>query len=171
MSDTLIGLLPLYGAYIIALIVGLSAMAITLPASVLVATAGRLAAAGGVGAGEGGAAGENPKMHRIHRMWGQDAEEKTRLDNVQEVLKHLEWRHDLKPGLAPSVRQLPSWQVDGVYQSRHVSIDLVLRRNLLGIHQRSHPKRGKHHDGQSHAGIGLPDHAPPGRPLKHRQPI
>ena len=46
MSDTLIGLLPLYGAYIIALIVGLSAMAITLPASVLVATAGGLAAAG-----------------------------------------------------------------------------------------------------------------------------
>ena len=46
MSDTLIGLLPLYGAYIIALIVGLSAMAITLPASVLVATAGGFAAAG-----------------------------------------------------------------------------------------------------------------------------
>lgn len=46
MSDLLIGLLPLYGTYIIALIVGLSAMAVTLPASVLVATAGGFAAAG-----------------------------------------------------------------------------------------------------------------------------
>ena len=46
MSDTLIGLLPLYGAYVIALVVALSAMAVTLPASIVVATAGGLAAAG-----------------------------------------------------------------------------------------------------------------------------
>lgn len=46
MSETILEYLPAYGAYLVALVVALSAMAVTLPASLIVATAGGFAAAG-----------------------------------------------------------------------------------------------------------------------------
>ncbi len=76
MTDTLIALLPQYGFAILALIVCLSAMAVPLPASILVMTAGGFSAAGDlelwqvVAGAFGGFAIGDQAAYRLARMRG-----------------------------------------------------------------------------------------------------